>query len=705
MQLALWGVAALGIVLTAVAFYAYWSRNVITLRTNELRRQVNIIAAGVAVSDIVPGSDRDVDLTRARLLKIEAGIIDARLAVVDGSGNVLFSTGTTPKLDRYPLDRIRPGTGDFDARTGVTSISGIGRVLLVAVPVAFAEPGQPNRYLLGARTLSDIGAADAWVIATIAGASVLSLLIAWLVGSLLSRRVTEPVRRLTKGARDIAEGGWGRQVAIEGDDETAELASAFNEMSARTAAAYRAQQALVSDVSHEIRTPVTSISGFANAIADGTLHEHGAIIRAAAIIASEASHLADITSSLLSLADLESGAVTLAREEVDIATLSEQLADRFALRASDAGVQLDLRMEGRGPLADPARLLQALSALVDNAVKYANGSVAVRGASAGAAWTVTVEDDGPGIPEGDRERVFDRFTRLDQSRSSAGSGLGLAICRRLVEAMGGEVTSGASERLGGRCSPSRCPRPPPILQVAQHELNMQPTRTQQSQPTLAHDGHDARTQLPPTRQGVSLMRGSRFFKGAMALALVLALVAPAAAFAVPGMGAKGPKAKSHNTKAAAKQTARMAEKQAKLAAKIDKVLSNRARAFNKAADKIESRITSATALAAEVGAAGGAVTDVNTALADAKTDLDAARVAETDAIALFKLVPTATDRRAAFAAAKAKAHEARSLLNQARRHLNDAIMKLEAVVNALPVPAAPVTPPAPEVPVVPAPAP
>jgi signal transduction histidine kinase len=478
MRLALWGVAALGIVLTAVAFYAYWSRNIITLRTNELRRQVSIIAAGVAVSDTVPGSARDLDLTRARLLKIEAGIIDARLAVVDGNGNVLFTTGSTPKLARYPVDSLRRG-GDFDARTGVTSIDGVGRVLLVAVPVSFAEPGLPNRYLLGARTVSDIGAADEWVIGTIAGASLLSLLIAWIVGSVLSRRVTEPVRRLTAGARDIAAGGWGRQVPVEGDDETAELARAFNEMSARTAATYRAQQALVSDVSHEIRTPVTSISGFANAIADGTLHEHDAIVRAAGIIASEAAHLSDITASLLSLADLEAGAVPLLRERVDADSLCEQLAARFAMRVSDANVALETSMEGPGPIADPSKVLQALSSLVDNAVKYADGRVLVRAGSSDGWWTATVEDDGPGIVEADRERVFGRFTRLDQSRSSGGSGLGLAICRRLVEAMGGSVEAGASQHLGGALFTVRLPMYEPKAQLGstptQHSANLDAT--------------------------------------------------------------------------------------------------------------------------------------------------------------------------------------------------------------------------------------
>lgn len=483
-RLALWSVVALGIAMTAVAFYAYWSQNIITLRAKELRRQVSIIAAGVAVSDIVPGSERDTDQTRARLLRIESGIINARLAVVDETGAVLFSTGSSPALPSYPVGRLAKGSDDFDPRSGVETIEGVGRVLLVAAPVSFSEPGQPNRYLLGARTLSDIGAADEWVLGAIAVAALASLMLAWIVGSVLSRRVTEPLRRLTKGARDIAEGRWGRQVAIEGDDETAELARAFNEMSSRTADTYRAQQAFVSDVSHEIRTPVTSISGFANAIADGTLRDHDAIVRAAGIIAQEAAHMAGLTSALLSLADLEAGAVPIAAETVDVEHIATQLRDRFALPASDVGVQLDIDLGAARPLADTERLLQALSALVENALKYADSRVEVASTLDGDRWLATVEDDGPGVPEEDRQRVFGRFTRLDQSRSSTGSGLGLSICRRLVEIMGGEVEVDTSPGHGGARFTVKLPAAhadtPSVSTRTQHAANSDATLAAES---------------------------------------------------------------------------------------------------------------------------------------------------------------------------------------------------------------------------------
>jgi len=448
-RLALWLAAAVGIVVTAVVFYAYWSHNVLTLRTTELKRQVSVIAAGVAVSDIIPGTPADTSGTRERLLKVEAGIIAARLAVTDDKGTVLFSTAGRAALPSYPVLELAQGPTAFDPRTGVISVPDVGRVLVVAVPVAFSEPNTPSRYLLGVRSLSDMGAADSWVAIAMAAAALVALLVAWLLGTLLTRRVTDPLSRLTEGARDIAAGRWGRQVPVAGDDETAELARAFNDMSARTAATYRAQQALVSDVSHEIRTPVTSISGFASAIADGTLHDTDGIHRAAAIIVSEAGRLAEITAALLSLADLDAGAVTLASESVDVVALGDALRDRFGLVAEQRGVGLEIDLGDAEPVADPARVLQALSTLAENALRYATSAVSVTADVRGDRWIALIDDDGPGVPFEDRERVFGRFTRLDSSRSPGGTGLGLAICRRIVELMGGSVRAESSPLLGG----------------------------------------------------------------------------------------------------------------------------------------------------------------------------------------------------------------------------------------------------------------
>jgi signal transduction histidine kinase len=451
-RLALFLVGALCTAVAAFVFYTLWSSQTLALRTSELERQVGVIASGVAVGDILPGSVEDTGQSRARLLKVEAGIIGARLAVTDATGSVLYSTAGSVAADSYPVARLVSSGSEFEARSGVIAVTGVGNVLVVGVPVSFTAPSVPSRFLVGVRPLSDMASGDSWVLVTVAAAVLVGLLVALGLGTWLARRVTSPLVRLTEGSRAVAAGEWGRQVTVEGDDEVAVLARAFNAMSARVADAYRAQQEFVGDVSHELRTPVTSIKGFAQAIEDGTVDEAG-VRRAAGIIREEADRLTDLTATLLALADLDAGAVELAREPVDVGWLEDALKARFAARAERAGVALTL-VHGRGaPLGDPERLLQAVSTLVDNGLRYATAQGRVRIASDGDAgfWRVAVEDDGPGIAAQDVERAFGRFTRLDSSRSSAsgGSGLGLAICRRIVELMGGRVWAEGSADVGG----------------------------------------------------------------------------------------------------------------------------------------------------------------------------------------------------------------------------------------------------------------
>lgn len=450
---AMFAVAALSVAAAVGVFYTLWSGQTVAVRTAELARQVSVIGSGVAVGQVVPGSPEDLDGARARLLKVEGGIIGARLAVTDASGNVLFSTAGASGARSYPVGSLAPGATAFDARSGVLDVDGVGWVAVAAVPVGFTGPETPDRYLVGAQPVGDITSAGSWVLASIAAAVVTALVFALFLGGWLSRRITGPLVRLTEGARDVAAGEWGRQVPVEGDDEVAELATAFNEMSERVAVAYDAQKDFVGDVSHELRTPITSISGFSRALRDGMVTDPAEVRRIAGIIHDEGARLADLTTTLLSLADLDSGTVEVRSDPVDVPTVLAGLETRFASRADAVGAAVEFETDGISPLGDPERLLQAASALVENALRHAGegGRVIVAARGDGPRWRLDVDDDGPGVPEADRERVFGRFTRLDSSRasSSGGTGLGLAICRRTVELMGGEVAVSDAPGLGG----------------------------------------------------------------------------------------------------------------------------------------------------------------------------------------------------------------------------------------------------------------
>ena len=274
------------------------------------------------------------------------------------------------------------------------------------------------------------------------------------MGGLVARRTAAPLVRLREGAEAITGGAWGHQVPVDGDEEVAALAESFNAMSSRVEAAYGAQRAFVGDVSHELRTPITSIQGFAGALLDGMAGTEEQRDRYLRIIKEESARLMELTGTMLELADLDSGRVSIAREPVDTVALAEALHARHDGPAALAGIDLAIADLGAGPrpLADEWRVLQVASALVSNALAYTprGGSGRVSATGREGRWEVVVADSGPGVPADQRDRVFERFARLDESRTatSGGFGLGLAICRRLVEAMGGTIRVEDSE-LGG----------------------------------------------------------------------------------------------------------------------------------------------------------------------------------------------------------------------------------------------------------------
>jgi len=218
--------------------------------------------------------------------------------------------------------------------------------------------------------------------------------------------------------------------------------------------AYAAQKAFVGDVSHEIRTPLTSIRGFAEAMLDGTVHDDAARQRALRVIRDEATRIDEVSQTLLALSEIDAGVVQVACVPVDNRLLSDALRGRFAEVADRAGISLQVDLAAAPQaIGDPDRLLQAVSALVANALKYTpeGGVVRVSAEPGEGAMKLRVDDSGAGIPENRREEVFGRFARLDGSESAGGgAGLGLAICRRLVELMGGSVTASDSDLGGAR---------------------------------------------------------------------------------------------------------------------------------------------------------------------------------------------------------------------------------------------------------------
>jgi two-component system sensor histidine kinase BaeS len=275
----------------------------------------------------------------------------------------------------------------------------------------------------------------------VVGAAAAVLLAAIGVAAFAGARITRPLRALTAAAQHMSGGSEIPPVPVRGQDEIAGLTRAFNTMAATRAQVEQARKAMVSDVAHELRTPLSNIRGWLEAAEDGVSDLDPALIT---LLLKEALVLQHVVDDLQDLAVADAGSLRLTLERVNVASALEQVQAAQDVRATQAGVTLAVSADPSLTVrADALRLRQILDNLVANALRYvpAGGSVTVEAVAEEGAVVFTVTDTGSGISPDDLPHVFDRFWRADKSRSrtTGGSGLGLAIVRKLVEAHGGTV--------------------------------------------------------------------------------------------------------------------------------------------------------------------------------------------------------------------------------------------------------------------------
>jgi two-component system sensor histidine kinase BaeS len=236
------------------------------------------------------------------------------------------------------------------------------------------------------------------------------------------------------------------------DDELAGLARALDGMAAQLEAARGLERGFLLSVSHDLRTPLTSIGGYAEAIADGAVEGRDAQKRAAEVIASEARRLERLVADLLDLARLDAHEFSLTPRPVDAAEVVGEAVDAFHPSAREIGVALVLDGASTAPVdTDPERLGQIVANLVENALKYARTKVTVGLASDNGTLELRVDDDGPGIDAADVPHVFDRlYTSRPAPGRKVGTGLGLAIVHELSAAMGGTAAAHTLDGQGTR---------------------------------------------------------------------------------------------------------------------------------------------------------------------------------------------------------------------------------------------------------------
>ena len=261
--------------------------------------------------------------------------------------------------------------------------------------------------------------------------------LAALVAFVLARRIARPLDRVAAASRSLARGEHPEPVPVEGATELATLATAFNDLASQLAKAREAERSFLLSVSHELKTPLTAIRGYAEAVQDGAIEPR----EAAATVAAEAARLERLVHDLLDLARMNRTDFSVHPTEIDLAEVAEDAVRRYQPQADGFGVTLSVVSEGSAPaIADADRVLQVVSNLVENALRLTPPGGEVRVVT--GAGELRVEDTGPGLGDADRDRAFERFylhERYGRERP-VGTGLGLAIVKELTEAMGGTVS-------------------------------------------------------------------------------------------------------------------------------------------------------------------------------------------------------------------------------------------------------------------------
>jgi signal transduction histidine kinase len=278
-------------------------------------------------------------------------------------------------------------------------------------------------------------------------AGFIALVVVWF----LSRGLTSPLREMVAATEAMARGDFSRRVTATSHDEIGTLARSFNQMAAELAETDRMRRDLVANVSHELRTPITALQAVLENIVDGVAAPDPDTF---ATMLSQVERLGRLVQQLLDLSRLESGTLALDRRHFEIEPMLELALRESRLHAGDVSLAIEVEPRPFSLEADAERLHQVVANLVENAVRHSppNGRVLVRAVASADGARLEVLDEGPGIPDADAARVFERFYRADSARASrdGGAGLGLAIARWIVELHGGDIHAERREPHGCR---------------------------------------------------------------------------------------------------------------------------------------------------------------------------------------------------------------------------------------------------------------
>lgn len=348
--------------------------------------------------------------------------------LADASGVILIGSdryGPGESLSPSQLRRATPVVVDNEV---------VGHLLLI--PPEDLLQGQAERFFL-----DRFASAVTW---GALGGTTLALLL----GVLLARTLTQPLQELTTATESIAAGDLGRQVSVRSNDEIGKLAASFNTMSLRLKEANQLRKQMTADIAHDLRTPLSVILGYTEALHDGKLQGSSEMYE---VLHRQARHLSHLVDDLRTLSLADAGELSLQKRTVSPVSLIEQALKAHRGRAEEEQIQLSVDINRPLPkvYVDPERIMQVLGNLISNALRHTKpeGEIRIQAKGENGHLQLSVVDTGGGIAAEDLPHVFERFYRADKTRAQEGeSGLGLPIAKSIIEAHGGTIS--AQSQLG-----------------------------------------------------------------------------------------------------------------------------------------------------------------------------------------------------------------------------------------------------------------
>jgi signal transduction histidine kinase len=278
------------------------------------------------------------------------------------------------------------------------------------------------------------------------------LLALGLIG-ILSRRLTKPLLSMKEATNKMSLGKYKQVIPVSGEDEISLLGRSIQKLGEQLQDYEESRNEFLAAVSHEIRTPLTYIKGYSDILAKGIIKDSHEQVEYLKIINKETKRISILVNDLFEMSKLQLGSFELNKEWTYINPIIEKVISSLNPAATNKGLKLSgsLQSEVHTVHIDIQRMEQVLYNLIENAIKYTNeGEISVRSFTKGEFTVIEIEDSGIGIPQEDLPKIFERFYRVDQSRTrkTGGTGLGLYVVKNIIQSLGGEIRVGSIENQG-----------------------------------------------------------------------------------------------------------------------------------------------------------------------------------------------------------------------------------------------------------------